>query len=52
VLIFVVLKEFWLLGFHTTMGDRHGIGWLHEEYYDAAIKRLREAAKELDIENI
>ncbi len=52
VVIFVVLKEFWLLGFHTTVGDRHGIGWLHEEYYDAAFKRLREAAKELDIENI
>ena len=52
VLLFVVLKKLWLLGFHTTMGDRHGIGWLHEEYYDAAFKRLREAAKELNIENI
>lgn len=47
VLLFTVLKKFWLLGFHATMGDRHGIGWLNDGYYDAAFRRLRKAAKEL-----
>ena len=50
VLLFTVLKKFWLLGFHSTMGDRHGIGWLNEDYYDAAFRRLREASKELNMD--
>ncbi len=49
VLLFSVLKKFWLLGFHSTMSDRHGIDWLNDGYYDAAFRRLREAAKELHI---
>lgn len=48
VLLFTILKMFWLLGFHTTMSDRHGTGWLNDEYYDAAFTRLRAAARELD----
>ncbi len=49
VLLFTALKQFWLLGFHSTMGDRHGTGWLNDRYYDAAFQRLREAAKDLNI---
>lgn len=49
VLLFVALKKLWLLGFHTTVGDRHGDSWLNDEYYDAAFRRLREVSENLTV---
>lgn len=49
VLLFVALKKLWLLGFHTTVGDRHGDGWLNGDYYDAAFRRLRKIAQVLEL---
>jgi hypothetical protein len=49
VLLFTALKQFWLLGFHSIMGDCHGTVWLNDGYYDAAFKWLREATKALNL---
>ena len=49
VMLFVALKKLWLLGFHATVGDRHGDGWLNGDYYDAAFKRLRDVSQDLKI---
>ncbi|TCK17495.1 Ser/Thr protein kinase RdoA (MazF antagonist) [Thiogranum longum] len=49
VTLFVALKILWLLDFRTRVGDRHGDGWLNDEYYEAAFSRLRKIAQDLEL---
>lgn len=49
VMLFVALKKIWLLGFHTTVRDRHGDSWLNDDYYDAAFRRLRVISQILEL---
>jgi len=48
VMLFVALKILWLLGFHTTVSDRHGDGWINDDYCVAAIRRLRDVSQDLN----
>ena len=39
---FVALRHFWLLGLHASNGcDTFGYGWMHDRYFDRAIKFFR-----------
>lgn len=38
---FVALRHFWLLGLHTSNGGDFGYGWMHDRYFDRAIKFFR-----------
>jgi Ser/Thr protein kinase RdoA (MazF antagonist) len=39
---FVAIRQFWLLGLHTSNGQDWGFGWMNDRYFDQAIKFFRE----------
>ena len=40
--LFVMMRQFWLLGLHTANGHDWGFGWLNDRYFDTEIKFLRD----------
>jgi Ser/Thr protein kinase RdoA (MazF antagonist) len=39
---FVAVRHLWLVGLHTANGHDWGFGWMHDRYFDRAIKFLRD----------
>lgn len=39
---FVAIRQFWLLGLHTSHGADWGYGWMTDQYFDEALKFFRE----------
>lgn len=39
---FVAIRQLWLLGLHAANGQDWGFGWMHDRYFDRALKFLHE----------
>ena len=39
---FVAIRHLWIVGIHTANGYDWGFGWMHDRYFDRAIKFLRD----------
>jgi Ser/Thr protein kinase RdoA (MazF antagonist) len=39
---FVAIRQFWLLGLHTSNAEDWGYGWMDDQYFDQAIKFFRD----------
>lgn len=40
--LFIGIRHLWLLGLHTSNGQDWGFGWINDDYFDQAVKFLRD----------
>ena len=48
---FVAIRQFWLMGLHTSNGQDWGFGWMNDGYFDHSLKFFRQWEAEQTKEN-